>query len=80
MSAKKTDKRKRHEVDHERFVREWTIAQSVEDVCQRLALPRHVVNATKKKLIDAGVNLKPMRRNAIDVDKLNAIIDEAKQT
>lgn len=72
----KKNGRVRRAIDHARFVKEWQIAQSVEDVCQRMELPRHIVNATAKKLRDAGVKLKAMRRDVINVQLLNNIIDE----
>jgi hypothetical protein len=79
MTIKK-DRRRKHDIDFDAFVREWTIANSIDEVCTRLNLPRHTVNATRKRLIDAGVNLKEMRAKTIDVERLNNIIGKTEKT
>lgn len=81
MSKRRASKpRARYKVDRELLVREWTLAQSLEDCAQRMGLPRHTIANQIRKLRAAGVPLKNMRDASIDVDKLTKIVRETEES
>ncbi len=68
-------RKQRRKIDHEKFVREWQLAVSVAEVAERMDVPSSTVHAVARRLRDAGVHIKQMPRNPIDVKKLNEIIE-----
>jgi len=60
-------KKQRRKIDHEKFVR-------VAEVAERMDVPASTIHAVARRLRDAGVHIKQMPRNPIDVKKLNEII------
>jgi hypothetical protein len=70
--------RKNYDVTAEEFVRAWQQSSSVDEVAERLKMPKPIVLARASKYRQQGVKLKEVRRGnkGLDVDTLNAIIDE----
>lgn len=69
---------KKYKVTAEEFVTAWNTSKTAKEVSERLKMPPAIVHARASKYRKAGVRLKSMsqRGGPIDVDKLNAIIDD----
>jgi hypothetical protein len=70
--------RQNYEVSAEEFVRAWQQSSSVDEVAEKLGMPKPIVLARASTYRQKGVKLKAVKRGAkgLDVDTLNAIIDE----
>jgi len=80
MAEKPSGGRTEYDVSPESFIRAWQASQSVDEVAATLKMPKPIVLARKSNYKKAGIKLKSMPRKStdrrLDVDKLNALIDE----
>jgi len=79
MSKKETRGKTDYGVSAEEFIRTWQESPSAQEVAEKLKMPVAIVHARASTYRSAGVRLKKMPRHmnkALDVDKLNAIIEE----
>ena len=68
-----------YNVPAEVFIATWQTSASAMEVSERLKMPKDIVHARASTYRQAGIRLKKMPRHqtkALDVDKMNAIIDE----
>jgi hypothetical protein len=68
-----------YSVPAEVFIATWQTSDSAIEVAEKLKMPKDIVHARASTYRQAGIRLKKMPRHktkALDVDKLNAIIDE----
>ena len=68
-----------YNVPAEVFIATWQTSASAMEVSEKLKMPKDIVHARASTYRQAGIRLKKMPRHqtkALDVDKMNAIIDE----
>lgn len=64
-------------VTAEQFIEAWQTSETVDEVCEKLKMPKPIVHARASGYREKGVLLKKMKRYAnrgLDVDGLNALI------
>jgi hypothetical protein len=69
-------------VTPEVFIATWQTSSSAFEVAERLQMPKDIVHARASTYRQAGIKLKKMprhRNKALDVARLNRIIDEIEQ-
>jgi hypothetical protein len=78
-SGKKPQRRTEYNVTPEEFIKAWQQSDSPQEVADLLKMPKAIVLARASNYRDNGIRLKKMKRGQkrkLDVEALNALIDE----
>ncbi len=70
-----------YRVPPEKFIEAWQTSSSIDEVCQRLEMPKPIVHARASNYRQAGIKLKKMPRKGVslDVERLNRLIEDINQ-
>jgi hypothetical protein len=74
--------RQHYEVTPEQFITAWQIADSIDEVVEKLGMPKPIVHARASNYRQVGIKLKKMprkRRDGLDVESLNRLIEQLSQ-
>ncbi len=73
--------KKDYGVSPEQFITTWQTSSSIDEVCQRLEMPKPIVHARASNYRQAGIKLKKMPRKGVslDVERLNRLIEDINQ-